>query len=159
MATAGEAELEAMGANPPDSWTQLPLLLIEVVLLHGEENPSQRAADHPRLTQLKFPSCKRWTCFPPNPLIHIPASPKNHTPMDQEWCVGTAAGRTKGDEEQKSQLFEDGPYLWGCWRSTPYLHKGKWREKLLPGRKDKIERMRHKSFPVYLLALYVIGWK
>lgn len=32
-------------------------------------------------------------------------------------------------------------------------------QKLPPDRKDKIERMRHKSFLVYLLALYVIGWK
>lgn len=61
----------------------------------------------------------------------------------------------------RSQIFGGGPYPWGSWGSAPYLHKRKQRQKLPSDKKKKdiIERTRHKSFLVYLLALYVIGWK
>lgn len=32
-------------------------------------------------------------------------------------------------------------------------------EELSPDGQDKIEKMKHKSFLVYLLVQYVIGWK
>lgn len=90
------------------------------------------------------------------------------------WCISLPAQKltpwTRNDvwEQQlaeltvmriRTQLFGGGPCLWGSWRSAPYLHKRKQRQKLPPDRKDKIEWIRHKSFLVYLLALYVIGWK
>lgn len=104
------------------------------------------------LWELKFPSCKRWTCFPPNSLMHIPASPESHGP-------GMMCGNSNW---QNSQWWEAEIRIIWKWtlsvRKLSLFTQGK-AKKLPPARKDKIERMRHKSFLVYLLALYVIGWK
>lgn len=48
---------------------------------HGEENPSQGAGDHLRLTQqhVEISLMQNMNAFlPPNSLMHIPASPETH---------------------------------------------------------------------------------
>lgn len=156
---AVEAELKATGAHPPDSWTPISADRSRALAWRGDSiTESWWSPQTHTAARWNFPHAKYELAFLLIPwCISLPA--QELTPTDQEWCVGTATGRTSSDAKQKSQKFGGGPYLWGSWRSAPYLHKRKWREKSPPDRKDKIERMRHKSFLVYLLALYVIGWK
>lgn len=91
--------------------------------------------------------------------MHITASPETHVHVPEMMCGNSNWQKSNWWGAEAVDTFWGGPYQWGGLRSASYLYKRSSTEKLSPDGNDKIEKMKHKSFLVYLLVQYVIGWK